>query len=108
MSLAPVLVIKSNGNREEFNREKLVRSIQAPCVKRPVSHKKIEEIADVIEKYIQSLGEAEIPSPVIGEAVMSHLREIDKVAYIRFASIYREFQDVTEFREEIDILENNT
>lgn len=105
LSLSPILVVKSNGTREEFNREKLIRSIQAPCVKRPVSHIKIEEIASVIEKYISSLGDAEVPSSVIGEAVIKQLREIDKIAYIRYASIYREFQDVTEFRDEIEILE---
>lgn len=106
-SLSPILVIKSNGTREEFNREKLIRSIQAPCVKRPVSIKKIEETAEEIEKYISSIAEAEVASSVIGEAVISRLRDIDKVAYIRFASIYREFQDVTEFREEIESLEKN-
>lgn len=108
LSLSPMLIIKRNGIREEFNREKLIRSIQAPCVKRPVSRRKIEEIAGEIEKEITSRGETEIQSSAIGEAVMLHLRVVDKVAYIRFASIYREFQDVTEFREEIESLEKIT
>jgi len=105
VSLGQVLVIKRDGNREEFNREKLIRSIQAPCVKRPVARKLIEETAESIEKQILGLGEAEVSSSAIGEMVMTQLLSMDKVAYIRYASIYREFKDVTEFRDEIDSLE---
>ena len=105
VSLGQVLVVKRDGNREEFNREKLLRSIQAPCVKRPVARKTIEETAELIEKQISAMGEAEVPSSVIGEAVMTQLLTMDKVAYIRYASIYREFKDVTEFRDEIDSIE---
>ena len=105
VNMNPLLIVKSNGNREEFNREKLLRSIQAPCVKRPVSLEKMEEIADLIELKLNNMGLAEILSSTIGEDVMEHLKRVDKVAYIRFASIYREFQDVTEFKDEIAILE---
>ncbi|MGC9512038.1 MAG: transcriptional regulator NrdR [Fidelibacterota bacterium] len=107
IALSPVLVIKSNGTREEFNREKLMHSIQLSCTKRPVSLKIIQNIAWEIEQKIEQLGLSEVKSSFIGEEVIHKLRQIDKVAYIRFASVYHEFKDVTEFKEEIKVLEEN-
>ncbi|HBY17599.1 MAG TPA: transcriptional regulator NrdR [Candidatus Marinimicrobia bacterium] len=107
IALSPVLVIKSNGTREEFNREKLMHSIQLSCTKRPVSLKTIQNITLEIEQKIEQLGLSEVKSSFIGEEVIHRLRQIDKVAYIRFASVYHEFKDVTEFKEEIKVLEEN-
>jgi transcriptional repressor NrdR len=107
VALSPVLVIKSNGTREEFNREKLMHSIQLSCTKRPVPLKTIQNIAWEIEQKIEQLGLSEVKSSFIGDEVIHKLRQIDKVAYIRFASVYHEFKDVTEFKEEIKVLEEN-
>ncbi|MDD3807522.1 MAG: transcriptional regulator NrdR [Candidatus Marinimicrobia bacterium] len=108
IALSQVLVIKSNGTREEFNREKLIHSIQLSCTKRPVSLKTIQNIAYEIEQKIEQMGISEVKSSFIGEEVIQRLRQIDKVAYIRFASVYHEFQDVTEFKKEIKVLEEDT
>jgi transcriptional repressor NrdR len=95
------LVIKKDGRREPFDRKKIVGGIQKACEKRPVSMEKIEEAVDRIEREIIELGEKEIPSKEIGERIMRALHDLDHVAYVRFASVYREFKDVNQFLDEL-------
>jgi len=90
-------VVKKNDVREPFDRNKIVRSLEIACRKRPVSQDQIESIVKAIERSIQELDRREISSQTIGELVMEHLRGLDKVAYVRFASVYREFKDVDDF-----------
>ncbi len=99
-----IVVLKRDGRREDFDREKLVRSVRAACHKRPVD---AEQIAMLIEDLLDALEtqyEKEIPSQAIGEGVMHRLRNVDPVAYVRFASVYKEFRDVAEFVDEISTL----
>ncbi len=98
-------VVKKNDVREPFDRNKIVRSLEIACRKRPVSQEQIENIVKEIERNIQELDRREVSSQVIGEFVMRHLRKVDKVAYIRFASVYREFKDVDEFIDHVQELE---
>lgn len=97
----PLSVVKSDGKREGFDREKLQMGIQIACNKRPISMETIEDIVDEIENNLQSLNRKEIRSHDIGELVMKHLYELDQVAYVRFASVYRQFKDTQQFLEEI-------
>ncbi|ASI88740.1 MULTISPECIES: transcriptional regulator NrdR [Vibrio] len=99
-------VIKSNGNREPFNKDKMVGGIQRALEKRPVSADAIELAISHIESQLRATGEREVPSEMIGNLVMTQLKELDKVAYIRFASVYRSFEDIREFGEEIARLED--
>ncbi len=99
-------VIKSNGNREPFNKDKMVGGIQRALEKRPVSEDAIELAISHIESQLRATGEREVPSEMIGNLVMNQLKELDKVAYIRFASVYRSFEDIREFGEEIARLED--
>jgi transcriptional repressor NrdR len=98
-------VIKRDGRREEFDREKLIRAVRAACHKRPVDVEQmgmlVEDVIDVVEAQY----DGEIPSQAIGDAVMQRLKRIDQVAYVRFASVYKEFRDVSEFMHEISSLE---
>jgi len=96
------MVIKKDGRRESFNREKIVSGIRKACQKRPVSMTKIEEFVDQLELYFQELGKKEIDSKDIGERVISNLKEWDEVAYVRFASVYRQFRDINEFMNELE------
>jgi transcriptional repressor NrdR len=95
------LVVKKDGRREPFDRQKIVAGMQRACEKRPVSIGVIEQFVDRFEQSLQESGEKEIPSTRIGEAVMTALHEIDQVAYVRFASVYREFRDINEFMSEL-------
>lgn len=95
------LVVKKDGRREAFDRQKIVAGMQRACEKRPVSIAAIEQFVDRLEQSLQESGEKEIPSNRIGEAVMAALHEIDQVAYVRFASVYREFRDINEFMAEL-------
>ena len=97
----PPIIIKKDGTRETFMPEKIVAGILKACEKRPVSKDDIESIRDRIIHDIQSAGEKEIPSSFVGERIMGALHELDPVAYVRFASVYREFKDVDEFMGEI-------
>lgn len=97
----PLRIIKQDGAREEFDRGKLIRGIQFACTKRPVPAEKIEKLASKIEYEIRDKGIEEVPSQEIGEMVMSELKEIDEVAYVRFASVYRRFQAKEEFLSEV-------
>lgn len=98
-------VIKSDGTREDFNAEKLRTGILRALEKRPVESEAIESAINRIQHQIRSTGEREIPSSQLGEWVINELRELDQVAYVRFASVYRSFEDVNAFREEIERLE---
>lgn len=93
----PILVIKNNQTREPFNKEKIKSGLIKACEKRPVSMAQINEICDSIEKEIQNLLKSEIESKKIGELVMDRLQKLDEIAYIRFASVYRQFTDITNF-----------
>ena len=95
------LVVKKDGRRETYDRLKVIAGLKKACEKRPISIAAIEEAADRIERFLQSRGEKEIPSAVIGEEVMRQLYDLDKVAYVRFASVYRSFQDLDAFMREL-------
>ncbi len=97
----PLVVIKKDGRREEFSKEKLLGGIAKSCQKRDVSMETIEEAVRAIESSLRNEDKSEIPSEVIGELVANKLKKLDKVAYIRFASIYKDFEDVTDFEKEI-------
>ncbi|MCG6462559.1 transcriptional regulator NrdR [Vibrio parahaemolyticus] len=99
-------VIKSNGNREPFDEDKMVGGIQRALEKRPVSADSVELAISMIKSQLRATGEREVPSQMIGNLVMDQLKELDKVAYIRFASVYRSFEDIREFGEEIARLED--
>jgi transcriptional repressor NrdR len=97
-------VIKKDKRREEFSRDKLLAGVRKACAKRPVSNQDIERLVDQIETDLQHLGRVEVPSSVVGEMVMKHLKTLDRIAYIRFASVYRKFADVDSFQREIEDL----
>lgn len=99
--MTPVYIVKKDGRREKFDRNKIKKGIMKALEKRPVGHDRIEEMIDSIEEKIRKVGKEEIESSVIGEYVMNALKEIDQVAYIRFASVYRCFADITSFEREI-------
>ena len=100
-------VIKKDGRREEFSRDKILSGIKKACQKRPVSIQQMELLVDRVEQYCQDLGEKEISAIVPGEKVVKELYNIDDVAYVRFASVYKSFKDVNEFMVELkDILKN--
>jgi len=98
---APVMIIKKDGRREEFDREKVLRGIQKACEKRAISVNLIEEMVEVIEQELRESNEREIPSKIVGEKIIEALKTIDDVAYVRFASVYREFKDVADFIQEL-------
>ncbi len=99
-----LMVVKRDGRREEFSRDKLWMSLTKACAKRPLPIGSIEKLVEDIELQVGSLGRAEIPSKVVGELVMDRLKKLDRVAYIRFASVYRDFRDIESFRDEINAL----
>lgn len=94
-------VVKKDGRREPFDRQKLVKGLRIACNKRPVPMDRVDAVADAIEKELQDQESREIRSAELGERVMVHLREVDEVAYVRFASVYRSFRDVDEFMAEL-------
>lgn len=96
-----LMVVKRDGRREEFSKEKLLSGIRKACQKRPISPKAIEELVEKMVDEMTSQYEREIPGTVIGERVMDALRELDEVAYVRFASVYRQFEDVHDFVHEL-------
>lgn len=98
------MVVKKDGRREPFDRPKILRGLEKACEKRPVSVELLEGIVDSIEKKLITLGVKEIQSTWVGEEVMSSLRELDKVAYVRFASVYRQFKDISELMNEVKTL----
>ncbi|RPF55393.1 transcriptional regulator NrdR [Aquisalibacillus elongatus] len=102
----PLIVVKKEGTREEFNREKLKRGLIKACEKRPVSIEEIERIAFDVERDLRNQGNSEIVSEDIGELIMDRLAEVDEVAYVRFASVYRQFKDINVFMKELNEMIN--
>jgi transcriptional repressor NrdR len=100
----PLIVIKKDGSREEFSREKLLRGLIRACEKRPVPLARLESLVAEIESKLRQAGSAEVPSKEIGEMVMGRLVDIDEVAYVRFASVYRQFKDINVFVSELEDL----
>lgn len=100
----PLLVIKRDGNRQEFSRDKLLRGLVRSCEKRPVSLEQLEQLVSEIETQLREIGNSEVTSQDIGELVMDKLPKIDEVAYIRYASVYRRFEDPAVFLKEIERL----
>jgi len=101
---AQMVVVKKDGRRQEFDRRRILEGIIKACEKRPIPRERIEEVTDAIVTELQSEFRTEIPSTEIGEKVMKHLRDLDEVAYVRFASVYRHFEDITEFMHELRTL----
>ena len=100
-------VIKKDGSRMPFERERILNGILKACEKRPISMERLEEIVTEIELDIHQNFEREVPVAYIGEKVMRHLRDLDKVAYVRFASVYREFEDLSDFKAEVERISDN-
>ena len=98
----PYMVVKKDGRRERFDREKILRGLLRACEKRPVSSGQLEKLVDATEGYLIDAPERERTTAEIGELLMNQLKAIDTVAYIRFASVYRDFKDVREFKEELE------
>ncbi|HSQ52050.1 MAG TPA: transcriptional regulator NrdR [Nitrospiraceae bacterium] len=98
------MVIKKDGRRESFDRTKILAGLKKACEKRPISTATIEDVTDRIEKRIQEMGETEIESRIVGEELMKELHQLDQVAYVRFASVYREFKDIDQFMDELKTL----
>ncbi|UHA72456.1 transcriptional regulator NrdR [Paenibacillus sp. 481] len=97
----PLIVIKKDGSREEFSREKMLRGLIRACEKRPVSVERLEMMASEVEKQLRNTAHAEVESRVIGDFVMEQLYPVDEVAYVRFASVYRQFKDISMFMKEL-------
>jgi transcriptional repressor NrdR len=95
------MLIKKDGRREAYDREKVVSGLKKACEKRPVSMTDIDEFVDSLEKKLQDMGEREVPTQWIGERMMEGLAQLDEVAYVRFASVYRQFKDINEFMDEL-------
>jgi transcriptional repressor NrdR len=108
--LQPVslFVIKKDGRREDFRREKLLTGIRKACEKRPLPGGAVDKLVDEIEGELYQAGKAEVPGAVIGDMVMARLKSLDHIAYIRFASVYRDFADITELKQEVDSLAGHT
>jgi transcriptional repressor NrdR len=96
-----LIIVKKDGRRENFDREKVKRGVLKACEKRPISYEQIDELIDKIESELRKLKTKEVSSSMIGEKIASRLKKLDKIAYIRFASVYRSFADVTDFEKEL-------
>jgi transcriptional repressor NrdR len=101
VEMAPLMVIKKDKKREEFSREKLLRGLLRACEKRPIAVDEVEELVDLVERELRREYDKEVPVEAIGEQVMDKLRDLDGVAYVRFASVYRQFKDVETFAQEV-------
>ena len=97
----PLMVIKKDGRRESFDRNKIISGILKACEKRPVSVEKVEALVDKVEKELQKSFDKEVKAQVIGELAMDYLHKLDEVAYVRFASVYRQFKDINQFMKEL-------
>ena len=104
VELIPIQIIKKDGRREDFSREKILNGLRMACRKRSIPVEKIEMIVENLQDYLAKTGKSEVPSKVIGERIMKALQKLDKVAYVRFASVYKEFKDLKEFKKTIDRL----
>ena len=100
----PYLVVKKDGKREAFDRNKIMAGLLRACEKRPISSMQLESIVDSVEKFVQESSDRERPTSDVGKIIMRRLKELDKVAYVRFASVYLEFEDVSEFMNELKYL----
>ena len=105
MELLDIVIVKRNGNRESYDRKKISKGILQSLAKRPYTEEKFDKLISTIERDLQKKKKREITSEEIGEIVMKELKKLDKIAYIRFASIYRDFEDLSEFKEELQKLE---
>jgi transcriptional repressor NrdR len=101
-------VVKKDGRREAFDRQKVLRGLELACRKRPVSSERLEELVDELERRLYDSGEQEVQSAVLGEMMIESLRKLDPVAYVRFASVYRDFQDLTQFHELLEVLRSES
>ncbi len=101
LEVAMPMLVKKDGRREAWDRHKVAEGIKKACEKRPVSLSQIDEFVDALEKKLQDMGEREIPISYIGEQIMEKLKVLDEVAYVRFASVYRQFKDLNEFMDEL-------
>ncbi len=102
---AALMVVKADGRREPYDRQKILKGLGMACKKRPISQEAIEQLADQIENQLQALNENEVPSKTVGEFTMRALFQVDEVAYVRFASVYRKFKEVKEFLSEISVMQ---
>jgi transcriptional repressor NrdR len=107
VELGGLMVVKKDGRREEFSREKLLLGVRKACEKRPIPQGAVEALVDDVETQVHAQGKAEVPTSFVGELVIDRLRDLDEVAYIRFASVYRAFRDVDDLKEELATLERN-
>ena len=107
IEVAPLIVIKRDGRREKFDPNKIKIGIMKACEKRPISQEEINKIVNEIESTLRNMDSIEIPSKVIGDLVMEKLKVLDQVAYVRFASVYKQFKDLESFEEELRILKNS-
>jgi len=104
LQVAGLYVIKKDSRQEEFNKEKLLAGVRKACEKRPLAPSAVEKLADDVELELIQTGKTAIPSSLIGDIVMVHLKKLDYIAYIRFASVYRDFTDITDLKHEVDTL----
>jgi transcriptional repressor NrdR len=104
MEAPRLFVVKKDGRREQYNREKLIGGLRKACEKRPIAENQMEAVAADLERELFARGESEVSSSLVGEKLMESLKQLDPVAYIRFASVYRSFRDVESFREELAAL----
>ncbi|GGA52839.1 transcriptional repressor NrdR [Kroppenstedtia guangzhouensis] len=104
----PLIVIKKDGGREEFNRDKLLRGLIRACEKRSVPMERLEELVDDVERSLREQNNTEVPTREIGEHIMERLVDVDEVAYVRFASVYRQFRDINVFVKELEELLNRS
>ena len=102
MEAPRLFVVKKDGRREQYNRDKILSGLRRACEKRPVSEAQMEEIVAGIERELFARGENEVPASLIGEKLMEALKRVDEIAYVRFASVYRDFRDVASFRAELE------
>ncbi|MDE1900449.1 MAG: transcriptional regulator NrdR [Alphaproteobacteria bacterium] len=108
VQLREMIVVKSNGDKEVFDRDKMLRSMKVALRKRPVDDERIEQTVNSVVRQLESLGETEIPAAKIGEQVMETLRTLDHVAYVRYASVYKDFRSTGDFEEFVDTLKKET
>jgi len=104
VEILDLTIVKKDGRKEAYNREKIVKGLRRSLEKRPISDDDFKQLINVVERDLQALRKSEIPSDQIGEIIMEHLRTVDKVAYIRFASVYESFEDAETFLEELEKL----
>ena len=104
MEAPRLFVVKKDGRREQYNREKILGGLRKACEKRPISENQMETVAADLERELFARGESEVPSSLVGEKLMEALKNLDPIAYIRFASVYRSFRDIESFREELAAL----